>query len=144
MTTFRLNNQFPTAVNSFFRNLENVSSIAKQPAINVLEHANSFQIEVMAPGFKKEDFTINLQKNKLTIAAIVEPKENETEEKAVINEVKLLRQEFIKSEFERSFVLPQTIDGEKIEATYLEGILTLTLPKKEEALEKEPKLIAVA
>lgn len=144
MTTFRSNNQFSNAVNSLFSNLENVQSVVKQPAINVLEQANSFQIEVMAPGFKKEDFTINLQKNKLSIAAILEPKTNEVENQPVVNEAKLLRQEFVKSEFERSFVLPQTIDGEKIEATYLDGILTLTLPKKEEALEKEPKLIAVA
>lgn len=144
MTTFRLNNQFPTVVNSFFRNLENVAPVSKQPAINVLEHGNAFQIEVLAPGFKKEDFTINLQKNKLSIAAILENTVNNTEEQPVTNEAKVLRQEFIKTEFERSFVLPQTVDGEKIEAIYLEGILTLTLPKKEEALEKEPKLIEVA
>lgn len=106
------------------------------PAVNVKENENGFQIEVAAPGLKKEDFKLSLHENRLTISAKQEAK---TEEKTE----KYTRQEFNYTSFQRTFTLPKNVDGDKIDATYSEGILHVGLPKKEE-LKPAVKEIAVA
>lgn len=106
------------------------------PAVNVKENENNFQIEVAAPGLKKEDFKLSLHENRLTISAKQEAK---TEEKTE----KYTRQEFNYASFQRTFTLPKNVDGDKIEATYADGILHVGLPKKEE-LKPAVKEIAVA
>ena len=106
------------------------------PAVNVKENENNFQIEVAAPGLKKEDFKLSLHENRLTISAKQEAK---TEEKTE----KYTRQEFNYTSFQRTFTLPKNVDGDKIEATYADGILQVGLPKKEE-LKPAVKEIAVA
>ncbi len=106
------------------------------PAVNVKEVENAFQIEVAAPGLKKEDFKLSLHENRLTISA---KQENQTEEKTE----KFSRQEFNYSSFQRTFTLPKNVDGEKIEASYTDGILHVGLPKKEE-MKPVVKEIAVA
>lgn len=95
------------------------------PAVNVKEKDGAFEIEVAAPGLKKEDFKINLHENRLSIST---KKEQSSEEKTE----QYTRQEFNYSSFQRTFTLPKSVDGEKIEATYSEGILHVNLPKKEE------------
>ncbi|MFT4032251.1 MAG: Hsp20/alpha crystallin family protein [Siphonobacter sp.] len=106
------------------------------PAVNVKENEGTFQLEVAAPGLKKEDFKISVHENRLVISAKKETKSEETQEQ-------YSRKEFSYNSFQRSFVLPKTIDGEKIEATYTDGILSVTLPKKEEA-KAQPREISVA
>lgn len=106
------------------------------PAVNVKESENGFQIEVAAPGLKKEDFKLSLHENRLTISAKQEKKSEEKTEKYT-------RQEFNYTSFQRTFTLPKNVDGDKIEATYAEGILHVGLPKKEE-LKPAVKEIAVA
>jgi HSP20 family protein len=106
------------------------------PAVNVKESEGSFQIEVAAPGLKKEDFKLSLHENRLTVSA----KQEETQEEK--NE-KYTRQEFNYTSFQRTFTLPKNVDGEKIEASYTDGILQVALPKKEE-LKPAVKEIAVA
>jgi HSP20 family protein len=93
--------------------------------VNVKETENDYVLEVVAPGFQKEDFKINLDNNTLTVS--VEKKE-ETENK---NE-KFIRKEFKQQSFSRSFTIDKNIDAESISAKYVNGVLTLNLAKKQE------------
>ncbi len=113
-----LENEFPSlAKNDFF----------KTPAlVNVKDTKESFNIEVAAPGFKKEEFSIKVENNMLTISA-----ESKTENENA--DEKYTRKEFNFTSFSRSFTLPKTVDVAKIEAGYNNGILHVALPKKEEA-----------
>ena len=93
--------------------------------VNVNETKDAYQLEVVAPGMDKNDFTVNVEKNILTVFG---EKKNE-----VKNENgKHIRREYNYRSFKRSFTLDETIDAEKIEAAYSNGVLTLNLPKKEE------------
>ena len=96
------------------------------PAVNITENSDRFVLEMAAPGLKKSDFHINVEKDVLTISS--EQKE-EKEEK----DDNYARKEFYYNSFSRSFNLPETIDVENIKADYKNGILNLVLPKKEEA-----------
>jgi HSP20 family protein len=95
------------------------------PAVNIKEENNKFVLEMAAPGLKKDDFNINLDNYVLTISS--EKKEEQKEDKD-----NYTRREFLYTSFSRSFTLPKTVDIDKIKADYKNGILTVTLPKKEE------------
>lgn len=101
-------------------------SASRIPAVNVAETDGDFQIELAVPGLKKEDFKINVDKNVLSISAD-KKSENNQEGK------KFSKREFSYTSFVRSFTLPETIDHSKIDAAYNDGILKLTVAKKEEA-----------
>lgn len=107
------------------------------PAVNVIENTEGFKIEVAAPGLQKGDFKLNLEKNQLTISAQKEQKEEESTDKYT-------RREFKYNSFQRTFTLPNSVDGEKIVASYNEGILSIALPKREEAKEKPAREIEIA
>ena len=92
--------------------------------VNVKETDKSYQLDVVAPGFDKADFKVNLDQNLLTISA--EKKNDEIKE----NE-KQIRREYSYRSFKRSFTLDEKIDATNIEASYINGVLTLNLPKKE-------------
>jgi HSP20 family protein len=92
--------------------------------VNVKETENEYVLQVIAPGFQKEDFQVNLDNNTLTISA--EQKEN-TENK---NE-KFIRKEFKQQSFKRSFTIDRNVDAESIVAKYVNGVLTLNLAKKQ-------------
>jgi HSP20 family protein len=92
--------------------------------VNVKETDKSYQLDVIAPGYEKADFKINLDQNLLTISA------EKTDEVKTENE-KQIRREYSKSSFKRSFTLDEKIDATNIEASYINGVLTLNLPKKE-------------
>lgn len=100
--------------------------ISKVPAVNISESENHFHIELAAPGLKKEDFKIAIDKDVLTISS--EKKAVEQTENKRIN-----RKEFSYSSFVRSFNLPNLIDHSNIEASYIDGILKIDIAKKEEA-----------
>lgn len=131
---------FPALLENFFNDFERVAPKHQHsfPAVNVFEDESAYKIELAAPGLKKEDFKINVHENVLTISAEQKMESEETQ-----NSGKYTRKEFNYSSFKRSFTLPKTIDGEKIVASYNEGILGLSLPKKEEAKPKEPRLIEI-
>ncbi len=99
---------------------------AKVPAVNVAETENEFHIELAAPGLKKEDFKISLDKDVLTIA--VENKTEKTDETK-----KYTKREYSYQSFVRSFTLPDSVDHSKIDAEYTDGILKLKIAKREEA-----------
>jgi len=100
------------------------------PSVNVTQSENGFNIELAAPGLKKEDFKINIEKDRLIVSS-----ENKQEEE--VKEEKYTRREFNYNSFSRSFYLPKSINREAIEASYDNGVLKLTLPKKEEVLRDE-------
>lgn len=106
------------------------------PAANIIESVDSFQLEIAAPGLVKDDFKINLENNILTISAEIEDEKREEGKN-------YSRKEFYYGSFSRSFTLPKTIDLDKIKADYDNGILKVALPKKEEAkveMKKEIKI----
>jgi HSP20 family protein len=94
------------------------------PAVNITESKKDYKVEVAAPGLTKNDFKINLDENVLTVSSEKEVK-NETQEEDV------LRKEFSYSSFSRCFTLPETADADKIKASHKDGVLSITIPKKE-------------
>lgn len=127
--------------NNFFRNdyHENYeSNSSKQPATNVFETETEFKIEVLLPGFKKEDVVLKYEKNLLTIKVDNEENNDNSEE------YKYAHREFGAFNFEKQFRIPKTVNDEKISAKFENGILNIVLLKKEETLEKAPKEIEIS
>lgn len=108
------------------------------PAVNFKETEKHFTIEVAAPGLNKDDINIKIEKDVLSISSEVESK-NETEEND-----HFMRREFNFQSFNRSFKLPETIDQEKIKASHKNGVLSVELPKIDEAKLKNTKVIKIA
>lgn len=107
------------------------------PAVNIKESDEGFVVEVAAPSLDKKDFNINLNQDVLTISS---EKRGIEEEKAK----NYTRKEYSYQSFSRSFNLPEhLIDGDKIEATYKNGELQISIPKREEAKPKPERLIDV-
>ena len=127
--------------NNFFNNDYHegyVNKDSRKPATNVFETETDFKIEVLLPGFAKEDVQLNFQNNLLTIKAENEAKEeNETE-------YKYEHREFKTYNFEKQFRIPKSVNDKKISAKFENGILNIVLPKKEEKVEKTPKEIKIA
>jgi len=104
------------------------------PKTNIMEDENVYKLEFVAPGMKKADFKVNLENNQLTVSAELETEENS-------ENLKFTRKEFVARSFKRKFSVPNTVESEKIKADYKNGILTVTLPKKEEVkMVKEIKI----
>ncbi|WP_158798028.1 Hsp20/alpha crystallin family protein [Pedobacter sp. L105] len=144
MTLVKFNNRtrnnapyFNNVFDSLFSDALNKNyTINKVPGVNILESEKDYTVELAAPGLVKEDFQINLKKDTLSVWA-----EKKTEDTAV--QKNYSRKEFDYLSFARSFVLPETVDAEKIAAEYVNGILTITIGKKEN-LEPESKEIKVS
>ncbi len=132
----------PNYRNDFFRN-DALSSFFSDgadysvPAVNIKETENNFEIEVAAPGLSKEDFNVKLEKNILTISSEKDTKN----EKEMPN---YRRKEFSYQSFCRSFSVPETVNTESIKASHKNGVLTIELPKFDEAKVKPAKQIEVA
>lgn len=122
--------------NNFFGDLLDDNSVST-PAVNIAEGPEGYTIEVAAPGLSKNDFKVNLENNVLTISS---SKENKKEEK----NGNYTRQEFSYASFSRSFTLPESVENEKIAASYKDGILYVSIPKKDEAKVKPAREIAIA
>lgn len=95
----------------------------RKPATNISEDDDKFQLDIAVPGLEKKDIEINVEKDLLTIKY-----ENGKED-----QVNYTHREFGQHSFCRTFSLGEKIDMEKIEANYNNGVLNVTLPKKEEA-----------
>jgi HSP20 family protein len=112
--------------NDILRPNEGWERLMTVPTVNITENKDYYNLSLAAPGLKKNDFNIDVDGNILTVST---EKEQSKEEK---NE-QFTRREFSYSSFSRSFTLPNEVNKEKIEAAYEDGVLKLTLPKKEEA-----------
>jgi len=144
MSLVRFSNQLPSVFDRFMegdlfdwsnRNFSLTNTTL--PSVNIKQTPDAFKVEVAAPGFDKSDFNLQLDHDLLTISS----------EKKVENETKegeqFTKREFSYQSFSRSFTLPQTADGEKIEASYENGILKISIPKKEEAKPKPSRTIEI-
>jgi len=123
---------FDTNGGSLFDNLRTVNI----PAVNIADNKDNYEISLAAPGMKKDAFNIDVEGNVLTISAEKEEKKEEKDER-------YSRREFNYTSFSRSFTLPEGINKDKIDASYDNGLLKLTLPKTEEAKKLSAKHIAV-
>ena len=92
--------------------------------VNITENPDSYLIDIVAPGFEKTDFKINLDQQVLTISA---DKKEEVKDETK----KVIRKEYSHRSFKRSFTIDEKVDASRIEASYVNGVLTLNLPKKE-------------
>jgi HSP20 family protein len=105
------------------------------PRTNIIEKNESFVLEFAVPGMKKNDFKINLDNKLLVVSA-------DLEEKSKDKEANFTRKEYEVGSFKRTFIMPKTVDADKIKADYKNGILRVELPKKEEV--KVSKEIQIA
>src|SRR5690554_3286258 len=112
-------NIFPTDL--FRRSQSNL------PAVNISEDDKSFCVDIVAPGFKKEDFKVNVEDDMLTISAEAQSENSEEDKKK-----QYTRREYSYSSFTRSFKLPDNSTDDNISAEFNEGILKLTIPKSEQ------------
>jgi len=131
---------FPSLMSELFKpdwfgGLENYKTDI--PPVNIKENEKDFELELAVPGRKKGDFNIEIDENVLTISS-----ESKTEENVM--DENYTRREFGYSSFKRAFTLPETIDEAKIKATYVDGLLKFTLPKKKEALPKPKRFIELS
>ncbi|UPK72726.1 Hsp20/alpha crystallin family protein [Chitinophaga filiformis] len=99
---------------------------ATVPAVNISEEKDAFKLSLAAPGMSKADFNVDVDGDTLTISA-------EKEEKKETKDEKISREEYNYSSFSRSFRLPEGVKKEGISAVYQDGLLKVTLPKKEES-----------
>ena len=109
------------------------------PAVNVKENNDQYQIEVAAPGMKKEDFKVNYENGRLTISSELSEEEKEG------NDENFTRREYRYQSFQRSFTVAENmVESDKIKATYSDGILCITLPKRDEIKPKPAREIKIA
>ncbi|SMG33100.1 Hsp20/alpha crystallin family protein [Arenibacter troitsensis] len=116
---------------------QNFNTGMSLPMVNIKETAEDYFVEMAVPGLKKSDFNIVLDNQVLSIST-------ETEEQKDLKEENYTRREFGYASFKRSFTLPETVDEGKIKAKYDEGILSINLPKKEEAKQKPARSIQIS
>lgn len=107
------------------------------PKVNIRETADSFYVDMAVPGLGKEDFTIDLDNQILSIASEHVEGNDRVEENYT-------RREFGYGSFKRTFTLPESVDEAKIKASYENGILSVHLPKKEEAKQKPARTITIS
>lgn len=105
------------------------------PAVNIQETDTSFLLELAAPGFKKEDLQVEVEKDILSISS--------QSDAAAEEDAQYTRKEYGYRSFRRTFTIPESVDSKKIEAQYKEGILEVKLPKKKEMLQEAKKSIRI-
>ncbi|WP_248722057.1 Hsp20/alpha crystallin family protein [Seonamhaeicola sp. ML3] len=115
----------------------NFSKGALLPQVNIRETPDAYFLDMAIPGMQKSDFTIDLDNDVLSISAETKQENEHVEETYT-------RKEFGYSSFKRTFTLPDTVESDKIKATYKEGILGIEIPKREEAKQKPPRTIKIS
>jgi HSP20 family protein len=134
--------QYLTAFDDFFkRDLFEPSfgnSGVSIPAVNIIDTPDDFRVEMVAPGMRKEAFKVELDNHILTISY-----DHEDNREGERKEWKYMVHEYNYHSFTRSFYLPDIVEADKIEARYHDGVLTLIIPKKEEAKPKPSKQISI-
>ena len=131
------NNVFPSLINEFFNDDFGMNFLNRShsvPSVNSLENNDSFEIDFAVPGMKKEDFTIELNDKVLVISS---------ETSNTLENDKMRLNEFNFSSFQRSFIVPDSVDQDKIKANYKNGILKIKLPKRKESISKPNRVINI-
>lgn len=145
MTLVKFNKRpFDRSLDNFFDNFFNEAPAAVKndfnhsgwnhfAPVNIKETKDSYNLEVVAPGFEKTDFKIKQDGDMITISA-------EKKEEVKNENEKSIRKEYSYRSFKRSFTIDEKIDAGNIEAKYVNGVLTLNLPKKETVKEAEKEI----
>ncbi|SFU37062.1 HSP20 family protein [Pustulibacterium marinum] len=129
----------PNLLDEFFKpdflgGVQNLS--ASTPAVNIRDNEKEFVLELAVPGRKRDDFNLEVDEGVLTISS-----ENKTENE--VKEQNYTRREFNYTSFKRAFTLPESVNEDAINANYEDGVLSIALPKKEEALPKPKRTIQI-
>jgi HSP20 family protein len=133
----RVNSLFEDFFNHFPSRIwnEEFTGASQTVPVNVRENDQAYILDVVAPGMDKGDFKVNVDNNILTVSA---EKKSETKDE---NE-RQVRREFNYKSFTRSFTIDDSIQADKIQAKYENGVLFIELPKKEE-VKISPKEISI-
>ena len=133
------NSWIPDVFSDFFDTDFMPRTKATAPAINVKETDKAYVVEVAAPGLKKEDFEVNIDDDgNLHIKM-----ESKTEKKDEDKKEHYLRREFAYSKYEQTLLLPDDVVKDKVAAHVDNGVLTIDLPKCEEAAKKACRMIEI-
>ncbi|MEP7377306.1 MAG: Hsp20/alpha crystallin family protein [Chitinophagaceae bacterium] len=103
--------------------------------VNVREKENQYEVDVIAPGYRKEDFQVSVKGYELSVSFTQPEQKEEKNEK-----IGWVRNEYVQRSFSRSFTLDETVDTANISANYSDGILHVVLPKNEKA---RPRLLSI-
>lgn len=131
------NTWFPSLMDEFINTNWNINSMEYSnlnPAVNIKESDKSYYIDIAAPGLNKDNIEVSYENKILSIEVVNDNKDLNMEYN---------RFEFDYNSFKRSFKLPDSIELSKIDASYLNGILSISLPKKKEAQTQPKKLIKI-
>lgn len=130
---------FPSLLDEFFGSdtpFSGLSSRSYVPSVNISETDTNFELALAAPGKTRKDFNVELDDHVLTVSS-----ESKHEDESMTDQY--TRREFRYDNFQRSFSLPESVDTSGIKAKYDNGILTITLPKHEEAIPEPKKQIEI-
>lgn len=127
LVTRRNSDWLPEVFNDFFNNDWAVRTRTTAPAVNVIENETEYRVEIAAPGMGKEDFTVKVDEEK-GLEIMMEKKEAAPQTPA---KERYLRREFSYAKFSQTLILPDDVEKDKISARVENGILLLTLPKKQ-------------
>ena len=138
----RSTSALPSLMENFFgRDLFDLGNVAAAgatlPSVNIKETKDNFIVEVAAPGMRKNDFKVRLENNQLIISSEKESSDEKSDQEYT-------RKEFSYESFQRTFTLPQSAVSENITAKYQDGVLDITIPKKEEEKQKPSKEIKIS
>ena len=118
----------------FFGNSFPKSAQRSLPAVNISEDDKSYMVDVVSPGFKKDDFKIKVDDDVLTISAETKQESNEGKNK------EYSRREYTYSSFTRSFRLPDNAKDDSISASYNDGVLQISIPKSENEVKAKKEI----
>lgn len=128
---------FEELFNNFLKDETGITTTQfTKPAVNILEETDKYVLELAIPGMKKEDIEVKIENKQLIISSSKEQKEEEIKEN-------FIKMEYNYDSFKRVFTLPDSINSNEIDAEYKDGILNLSLMKKEESIKKGPMSIAI-
>ena len=120
----------PSIFNEFFDDDLWRVSPAKQfasPAVNILENEKDYQVEIAAPGMTKDDFKVRVENDNELVTSLEKKEEHKEDKKK-----NYLRREFSYASYHQTFIIPEEVEVGHIAAAMNDGVLTITLPKKEE------------
>lgn len=135
----RQQNWLPGIFNDFFGNEWIAKTSSAAPAINIVETDKEYEVQIAAPGITKDDFNITVNSDNHLIVTV----ENKKEESEKDRKGRYLRREFSYSQFQQTLILPENVDVDAIEANQTNGVLTVTIPKKQAPAAAEMKTIPV-
>ncbi len=130
---------FPSLFDEFFTRdfgIDLAPRTYQTPAVNITEKEDAFHMELVAPCKEKNDFDVVLEEDTLTISTT-------SENEIVEDDTQFTRREFDYTSFTRSFRIPETIDTKRIKANYKNGLLSIVLPKRKEAIPEPKKQIEI-